>query len=1352
HLTTPYKVVFATGATAPADCSGTALYSGTNTTYTHTGRTNGTQYSYRVCAIDNVSNMSSGGTGSATPASVDSLVGYWNLNETSGNAADSSGNGNTGILYGSPVWTTSGKMGGALNFDGTDGYVNVGNGTSLNITSGITIAAWVKISSETDEHFILKKGDTSGQYSYFFYQNGTQLRFAISTNGTTEQAVNTDNGFFVNGSWVHAVVTYNGSTWAAYKNGQSFTKYGTVTGNMYSSTSPVIIGPGANGLWSEAVLDDVRVYNYALTAGEITTLYNNSSPTAGTITLTPSTATYVPGTVTTMSAPFTSVPSITGCEYTLGASWEPATLSGSSPNYTCTQSGISGFTDGTAYTVNMRATNSYGTTTATALSRTGDTTAPTNPTLTATPGDGHVDLSWTTPTDSKSGLHSTAPYKLVFATGGTSPANCNTGTVISTTTATTATHSSLNNGTQYSYRICSIDTLSNMSSGGTASATPVGNVNAMVGYWNLNETSGSTATDSSGNGNTGTLYGDSTWNTAGKIGGALTLDGTGDYVLAGNNSSLNLTTAATLSAWIKFNSGSQDWCTIVGKGFETTANYGFEGYSNWIRLESGNGSSYSSGIEKYYTTVGEWVHVVGVFTTIGSTTQLDMYINGSFYVTDTVAWPLTTSAANFGMGRSDYATSFNGLVDDVRVYNYALTAGEITTLYNNAPPTVGTITLTPSTATYVPGTVTTMSAPFTSVLTITGCEYNLGASWSSATLSGSSPNYICTQSAITGFTDGTAYTVNMRATNSYGTTIATGLTRTGDTVAPTNPTLTATAGNGYVDLSWTTPTDSRSGLHPTAPYKVVYATGVTAPANCSTGNAIYTTGTGTTFHHASLTNGTQYSYRICSIDAVSNMSAGGTASATPVGQSLVGYWNLNETSGSTATDSSGNGNTGNLEAQAAWTTGGRIDGGISLDGVDDRINVPYNSSLDLSSKDWTISFWAYPTSLGTSDQYFIDNVENGIAGHESFYIAKGGGNLQVLVFLYNETNTQISANTDTELTLNDWNLVTVTFVNEVAHVYVNGTERTLYANSFTGYMPVVPYDIHIGGRGTHYFPGVLDDVRIYNYALSAADILALYNSAPALVPATPVNLYAEANSTGIALSWYSASDPTITNYKIYRGTSSGNESLLATIGQGGTIYNDAKTPHNTLYYYKVTAVNSYGESAYSNEVSATSPNFKYIFASATATYGSLGGYTGANTKCNTYAANAGLPGTYKAWISDAAGITAATNISTHAQVPYKKVNGTVVANNWTDLTDGTLTSAINMSETGGTPATTAVWTNTLTTGERQSTGSYSCSTVWSRSTSSYNGNKGLNTSTSSTWTSNSYAKCNTNAVLYCVEN
>ena len=71
---------------------------------------------------------------------------------------------------------------------------------------------------------------------------------------------------------------------------------------------------------------------------------------------------------------------------------------------------------------------------------------------------------------------------------------------------------------------------------------------------------------------------------------------------------------------------------------------------------------------------------------------------------------------------------------------------------------------------------------------------------------------------------------------------------------------------------------------------------------------------------------------------------------------LVGHWNFDEGAGTTASDSSGNGNTGTLTNGPVWTTG-KINGALNFDGVDDNVSIPWNSSLDLPNNGGVISVW-----------------------------------------------------------------------------------------------------------------------------------------------------------------------------------------------------------------------------------------------------------------------------------------------------------------------------------------------------------------------------------------------------------
>ncbi len=97
-----------------------------------------------------------------------------------------------------------------------------------------------------------------------------------------------------------------------------------------------------------------------------------------------------------------------------------------------------------------------------------------------------------------------------------------------------------------------------------------------------------------------------------------------------------------------------------------------------------------------------------------------------------------------------------------------------------------------------------------------------------------------------------------------------------DTTAPTDGTLSASAGNSQVSLRWSGFSDSGSGL---GSYKLVYSN-TTTPASCSSGTQIFT-GTSTSYTHTGLTNSTTYYYRLCATDNAGNTSSGATASGTP---------------------------------------------------------------------------------------------------------------------------------------------------------------------------------------------------------------------------------------------------------------------------------------------------------------------------------------------------------------------------------------------------------------------------------------------------------------------------------------
>ncbi len=202
-----------------------------------------------------------------------SLVGWWTFDEGSGAiAADSSGNGNNGSLHGPVQWTTDGKIGGAMKFTGPYNYVQVQNSPSLDMTRAITIAAWIN-PSWTGNNRILQKSSGGGDNQYRLLKEwGNNMVFHLP--GLTPDRLEFP-GLPPIGEWTHLAAVYDGSRMIVYYNaavageqnstGQMGVSDGTLCIGTKHETAPA--GDEYNGM-----LDDVRIYNRALSVSELKVL------------------------------------------------------------------------------------------------------------------------------------------------------------------------------------------------------------------------------------------------------------------------------------------------------------------------------------------------------------------------------------------------------------------------------------------------------------------------------------------------------------------------------------------------------------------------------------------------------------------------------------------------------------------------------------------------------------------------------------------------------------------------------------------------------------------------------------------------------------------------------------------------------------------------------------------------------------------------------------------------------------------------------------------------------------------------------------------------------------------------
>jgi len=209
----------------------------------------------------------------------------------------------------------------------------------------------------------------------------------------------------------------------------------------------------------------------------------------------------------------------------------------------------------------------------------------------------------------------------------------------------------------------------------------------LIAWWTFDESTGSVAADSSGNGNEGTLQGNPVWQpSGGKSKGALLFDGDGDYVKAANESRFDIAGEITIAAWIKVNRFDKDWQAIVTKGDSAWRLQRNQGQNSLefacTGLKVPSNSPYGNLYGQKGVNDGQWHHVVGVY----DGDKMYLYIDAALDVSQAASGGIDTNDQPVYIGEnSEMANRFwNGLIDDVRIYNYALDEGRVKALYSEA--------------------------------------------------------------------------------------------------------------------------------------------------------------------------------------------------------------------------------------------------------------------------------------------------------------------------------------------------------------------------------------------------------------------------------------------------------------------------------------------------------------------------------------------------------------------------------------------------------------------------------------------------------------------------------------------
>jgi len=204
------------------------------------------------------------------------LIGWWRFDEGAGTTAtDSSGKGNDAGFAGSPVWVEDGKLGKALKFNGSSDYLAAPDSESLDINGDqLSIAAWINGEDWPAANHILRKiADTGTGSIYMIRVQPDSVRVYLNTSagetivqGTTVLPTN---------EWNHTALTYDGAQALIYVNGRVDIAM-DVSGEVTQSDNELRIGRGEPAGYFMGMIDDVRLYNHALTEDELVSAMEGS--------------------------------------------------------------------------------------------------------------------------------------------------------------------------------------------------------------------------------------------------------------------------------------------------------------------------------------------------------------------------------------------------------------------------------------------------------------------------------------------------------------------------------------------------------------------------------------------------------------------------------------------------------------------------------------------------------------------------------------------------------------------------------------------------------------------------------------------------------------------------------------------------------------------------------------------------------------------------------------------------------------------------------------------------------------------------------------------------------------------
>jgi hypothetical protein len=1134
------------------------------------------------------------------------LVAYYPMNEAAANtcsngtndSCDSSGNRND-AAWNNDTTTANGKFGNATSYDGTGDYATTSDSDSLDTTGNWSISGWVYNTNTDLNHawqYLVMKGTGYGQQNipYFVRLGYGQLSVGNINNYTEDSDAVSISSLTAVNTWMHFTAVFNdeANTMSIYVNGQLQTTASTTQSSLANSAG-LGIAATANGTDAfKGSIDELRIYNRAVSADEAKALYSNTPGPIARWSLDENTGT---------SAKDDGSNALTAT-LTNGPTWNTGKF-GSAVNFDGTDdyltSGVTGLptaakprsfggwikmtsdtaatkvpfaygncvTNGDAFGISIDSSED--------LSFWGCGTANFSTSTTVTVGDWHHVMSTYDGSNVKVFLDGRQ-------VGSTTAKSLNTGTVglfagsDGSLDASDYDFAGLVDDLQvFDYALTEREVQALIAGNSPNESTKAGPVLHLA----FDDGSGTTAQDSTSYNNDGTLTNmaapatsTSGWSNSGKFGKALAFDGSNDYVSIPNSASVQNMDTKTISAWIKISGvGDANAPRIIDKHqngtgwhlqYKSDVNQRIEFYQNFSSNDGQWGTPVNTAVN------GQWLHIVVVYDRTSVTNVPKMYINGILQQITLVQTPVGTASSDSSNvitigDKTAGDRSFNGLIDEVKVYNYALSENEIKqecnrssaiTLGSTSTASNGTTPDSSAAREYcVPGDTTSCAAPVgewkfdentgtaandTSGNNNTGTLTN-SPTWAPGKL-GSAVNLSPTSSYVS-VPDATSLNITGDLTISTwvkpsiidstarlilgkGNTSAVTSRQYGMRLNATNQWqgFVYSGSNTYTTLdSTTTPSTSRWDhltmvRDATAGTLKFYTNGILRGSASSVTGSLNSTAnilalgregsTASNYFGGTLDNVRIYNYARtpaqvaweynrgapmahykfdeCQGSTANNSALFGSDPAANAGTITIGASGTNTALGSCKGSSSD-----------AWKNGavGKFNNSLSFDGTDDYITVasPSNISAALANANRaSFAFWFKPAN--TSQGAYLISGRNGGVDNKwwlTFFPANGTYNG---ISMRVNGSTSVNSPVGTTWSADTWYHIAGVFDGTNITLYRDG--QVLATGSSSAVTSIDELIIgNVSGGGANPYNGLMDDVRIYNYGLTAAQVKDIYN-------------------------------------------------------------------------------------------------------------------------------------------------------------------------------------------------------------------------------------------------------------------